>query len=49
MWGPHRELTGSISFAITVLPDLLDKMRTLPLMWGPQREFTGPTSLKLQF
>ena len=48
MWGPHRELTGSISFAITVLPDHLDKIRTFPLVWAPHRELSGPTSFKIK-
>ena len=31
----------------TVLPEILDKMRTFSFMWGPDREFTGPTSFEI--
>ena len=47
MRGPHRELTGPTSFAITVLPDFLDKMWTFSLIWGPHCVLSGPTSFEI--
>ena len=47
MWGPHREFSVPTSFEITVLIDLLDKMRTFSLIWGPRREFSVPTSFEI--
>ena len=45
--GPRRKTSGPTSFKITVLPDLLDKVRTFSHMWGTHREFTGPTSFEI--
>ena len=46
IWGSHREFCGQYSFDITVLPDLLDKMRTFYRMWEPHGEYPGPTSFE---
>ena len=46
--GPHSELSGSISFEITYLPDLLNETRTFSELWGPHCKVTGPTFSKLQ-
>ena len=46
LWGPHREFSGPTSFEITVLPDLLDKMRTFSLELESHGEFIGPISFQ---
>ena len=47
LYGPRREFSGTNSFRITVLPDLLNKMRIFSHMWGPCREFSGPTYFEI--
>ena len=47
MCSPNCEFTGPTFFEITVLPDLLDKVRTFSHKWGTHREFTGPTSFEI--
>ena len=48
IWGPQHEFNGQTFFEITVLPGLLDKMRTFYPIWGhTRRKFSGPSSCEI--